>query len=43
MQILVLYYSKSGNTQRPAQAIARGVESVNGASAVLNKNNIQSL
>lgn len=35
MQILVLYYSKSGNTQKLAQAIARGVESVNGATAVL--------
>jgi len=35
MQILVLYYSKSGNTQRLAQAVAQGVESVNGASAVL--------
>ena len=35
MQILVLYYSKSGNTQKLAQAVARGVESVNGAGAVL--------
>ncbi|MFP4397398.1 MAG: flavodoxin family protein, partial [Desulfonatronovibrio sp.] len=35
MQILVLYYSKSGNTQKLAQAIARGVESVSGATAVL--------
>jgi hypothetical protein len=43
MQILVLYYSQSGNTQKLAQAIARGVESVNGASAALNKTNIQSL
>ncbi|MFO7728252.1 MAG: NAD(P)H-dependent oxidoreductase [Desulfonatronovibrio sp.] len=35
MQILVLYYSKSGNTQKLAQAIARGVDSVNGATALL--------
>ncbi len=35
MQILVLYYSRSGNTRKLAQAIARGVESVNGAQAVL--------
>ncbi len=35
MQILVLYYSKSGNTKKLAQAIAQGVETVDGARAVL--------
>ncbi len=35
MQILVLYYSRSGNTKELAQAIAQGVESVNGAQAIL--------
>ncbi|WP_045215318.1 flavodoxin family protein [Desulfonatronovibrio magnus] len=35
MQILVLYFSKSGNTKKLAQAIANGVDSVEGASAVL--------
>ena len=35
MQILVLYYSRSGNTKKLAQAIARGVETVEGARAVL--------
>lgn len=35
MQILVLYYSKGGNTRRLAESIARGINSVDGASAVL--------
>jgi NAD(P)H dehydrogenase (quinone) len=35
MQVLVLYFSKSGNTKKLAEAIAKGVEEVNGVSAVL--------
>ncbi|MFP3928147.1 MAG: flavodoxin family protein [Desulfobacteraceae bacterium] len=35
MQILVLYYSKGGNTKKLAEAVARGVNNVDGASAVL--------
>lgn len=35
MEILVLYYSKGGNTRRLAEAIAEGVESVDGVSANL--------
>ncbi|MCF8111024.1 MAG: NAD(P)H-dependent oxidoreductase [Desulfobacteraceae bacterium] len=35
MQILVLYYSKGGNTKKLAEAVAEGVESVSGASALL--------
>jgi len=35
MQILVLYFSKGGNTRKLAQAIARGVDGVEGVSAVL--------
>jgi NAD(P)H dehydrogenase (quinone) len=35
MQILVLYFSKSGNTKKLAEAIAEGVEGVDGVSAVL--------
>lgn len=35
MQILVLYYSKTGNTKKLAQAVAEGVEQVQGAQAVL--------
>jgi len=37
MQILVLYYSKSGNTGKLARAIAGGVEEVEGVKAVLKK------
>lgn len=37
MQILILYFSKSGNTRKLAEAIARGVEEVQGVSAVLKK------
>ena len=35
MRILVLYYSKGGNTRKRAEAIARGVDSVDGAEAVV--------
>ena len=35
MQILVLYFSKTGNTKKLAQAAAEGVEQVQGAQAVL--------
>ncbi len=35
MQVLVLYFSKSGNTKKLAEAIGRGVEEVEGVSAVL--------
>jgi NAD(P)H dehydrogenase (quinone) len=35
MQVLVLYYSKGGNTKKLAEAIASGVNSVSGAKAVL--------
>jgi NAD(P)H dehydrogenase (quinone) len=35
MQILVLYYSKTGNTKQLAEAVAQGVEEVPGATAVL--------
>jgi len=35
MQILILYYSKGGNTRKLAEAIAKGVEEVEGAEALL--------
>jgi NAD(P)H dehydrogenase (quinone) len=35
MQILILYFSKGGNTKKLAEAIAEGVESVEGVDAVL--------
>jgi len=35
MNVLILYYSKSGNTKKLAQEIKKGVESVNGAKAVM--------
>jgi len=35
MQILVLYYSKGGNTKKLADRIAEGVESISGAKALL--------
>ncbi len=35
MQVLVLYYSKGGNTRKLAEAIAEGVEQVDGVTAVL--------
>jgi NAD(P)H dehydrogenase (quinone) len=35
MQILILYFSKGGNTKKLAEAIAQGVENVEGVVAVL--------
>jgi NAD(P)H dehydrogenase (quinone) len=35
MQVLVLYYSKSGNTRQLAEAVAKGVESVSGVKALI--------
>ena len=35
MQILILYYSKGGNTRKLAEAIAKGVEEVEGVNALL--------
>lgn len=35
MEILVLYYSKGGSTKKLAQAVAAGVEELEGAKAVL--------
>ena len=35
MQILILYYSKGGNTRRLAEAIAGGVEAVEGVKALM--------
>jgi NAD(P)H dehydrogenase (quinone) len=35
MQILILYFSKGGNTKKLAEAITEGVESVEGVDAVL--------
>ncbi|WP_461833480.1 flavodoxin family protein [Desulfothermus sp.] len=35
MEILVLYYSKTGNTKKLAEAIAKGVEEVDGVKANL--------
>jgi NAD(P)H dehydrogenase (quinone) len=35
MQILVLYFSKGGNTRKLAVAIAKGVEKVEGESVIL--------
>jgi NAD(P)H dehydrogenase (quinone) len=37
MQILVLYYSKGGNTRKLAEEIAQGVDSVAGVESVLKK------
>ncbi|MFH1932575.1 MAG: NAD(P)H-dependent oxidoreductase [Pseudomonadota bacterium] len=37
MQILILYFSKGGNTRKLAEAIAKGVEEVDGVTAVLKK------
>jgi NAD(P)H dehydrogenase (quinone) len=37
MKILVLYFSKSGNTRRLAEAVVEGVNSVAGVEAVLRK------
>ena len=35
MQVLVLYYSRSGNTRALAEAVSQGVESVDGVSCLL--------
>jgi NAD(P)H dehydrogenase (quinone) len=35
MQVLVLYYSKGGNTRKLAESIAQGVESVSGVTPLL--------
>lgn len=35
MQILVIYYSSSGNTKKLAEAVARGAESVDGTTVIL--------
>lgn len=35
MQVLILYYSKGGNTRRLAEAIAEGVQQADGVEAVL--------
>ena len=37
MQILILYFSKGGNTRKLAESIAKGVEEVAGVSAILKK------
>jgi len=37
MQILVLYYSKGGNTHKLAKEIAQGVDSIEGVESVLKK------
>ena len=37
MQILVLYFSKGGNTRKLAEAVAEGVGEVDGARAVLKR------
>jgi NAD(P)H dehydrogenase (quinone) len=39
MQILILYFSKGGNTKQLAESIAKGVESVDGVNAVLKSTN----
>ncbi len=35
MQILVLYYSRGGNTRKLAEAVSQGVKSVDGVSCLL--------
>ncbi len=35
MQVLVLYYSKTGNTKKLAESIAEGVEKINGVNSLL--------
>ena len=35
MKVLILYYSKGGNTRKLAEFVARGVESVEGVEAVM--------
>ena len=35
MQVLVMYYTRTGNTKKLAEAIAKGVEEVDGVKCVL--------
>jgi NAD(P)H dehydrogenase (quinone) len=37
MQVLILYFSKGGNTRKLAEAIGKGVEQVEGAKALLRR------
>lgn len=37
MQVLILYYSKGGNTRKLAEAVAKGVSEVDGVKPVLKK------
>jgi NAD(P)H dehydrogenase (quinone) len=37
MQILILYFSKGGNTRKLAEAVSKGVEAVEGATALMKK------
>jgi len=37
MQILILYFSKGGNTKKLAEKIAQGVEEVEGVKALLRR------
>jgi len=37
MKVLVLYFSKGGNTRKLAEAIAQGVEDVEGVECVMKK------
>jgi NAD(P)H dehydrogenase (quinone) len=37
MQVLILYFSKGGNTRKLAEAIAKGVEQIDGANALLRR------
>lgn len=37
MQVLVMYYTRSGNTQKLAEAIAEGVKSVDGVDCMIKK------
>lgn len=37
MQILILYFSKGGNTRKLAEAVSRGVKEVEGAEALLKE------
>jgi NAD(P)H dehydrogenase (quinone) len=37
MQVLILYFSKGGNTRKLAEAIAKGVEQIDGAKALLKR------
>jgi len=37
MKILIIYYSKGGNTKQLAQAVLEGVDAIQGAEGVLKK------